>query len=352
MPFTVAALAAPGPGAPLELTTVERREPGPHDVVIDIAHTGICHTDIALLRNHWMEGLFPMVPGHEITGTVVAAGPGVTRHAVGDRVGVGCYVDSCRVCENCLAGQEQHCLKGEVLTFGALDYDRRPTFGGYSRRIVVDENYVLRIPDGLGLDVAAPLLCAGVTMYAPLRRWGAGPGRKIAVVGMGGLGHIGVKMAHAMGAEVTVLGRSVSKREDGLRFGADAYVSTEDASWFRDHARSFDLIVNTVSGSIDTNACLGLLRLDGVLVNAGVTAEAATFQGMLLGDPRRIITSTKNGGIRETQETLEFCARHGIAADIETVPADQVDTALNRLERGDVRYRFVIDVSTLGQAAR
>ncbi|MFF3949483.1 NAD(P)-dependent alcohol dehydrogenase [Streptomyces sp. NPDC001902] len=348
MPFIVPALAAAGPDAPVELTTIERRDPGPHDVVIDIAYTGICHTDIALLRNHWMEGLFPMVPGHEITGTVVATGPDVTRYAVGDPVGVGCYVDSCRTCVNCLAGEEQHCLKGEVLTYGALGYDERPTFGGYSRRIVVDEHYVLRIPDGLALDVAAPLLCAGVTMYAPLRRWGAAAGRKVAVVGMGGLGHIGVKMAHAMGAEVTVLSRSLSKREDGLRFGADDYVSTEDGSYVRDHGQGFDLIVNTVSGGIDTNAYLALLRLDGVLVNAGVTAEAATFQGMLLGSPRRIITSTKNGSIRENQEMLDFCASHGIAADIETVPADQVNTALERLDRGDVRYRFVIDVSTLG----
>lgn len=350
MPHLVPALAATGPDAPVEPTTVERREPGPHDVVIDIAHTGICHTDIALLRNHWMEGLFPMVPGHEITGTVVAAGPGVTRHAVGDRVGVGCYVDSCRECANCLAGQEQHCLKGEVITFGGLDYDGRPTFGGYSRRIVVDENYVLRIPDALALDTAAPLLCAGVTMYAPLRRWGAAPGRRVAIVGMGGLGHIGVKMAHAMGAEVTVLGRSLSKREDGLRFGADDYVSTEDGSYAREYAQSFDLIVNTVSGGIDLDACIGLLRLDGVLVNAGVSAEPATFRGTLLGDPRRIVTSTKNGGIREHQEMLEFCARHGIAADIESVSADQVNVALERLDRGDVRYRFVIDISTLGSA--
>ncbi|MFF7212974.1 NAD(P)-dependent alcohol dehydrogenase [Streptomyces sp. NPDC008238] len=349
MPFAVAALAAAGPDAPVEPTTLERRDPGPHDVVVDIAYTGICHTDIALLRNHWMEGLFPMVPGHEITGTVVAAGPGVTRHAVGDRVGIGCYVDSCRTCENCLAGHEQHCLEGEVLTYGALDHDGRPTFGGYSRRIVVDENYALRVPDGLGLDVAAPLLCAGVTMYAPLRRWGAGPGRKVAVVGMGGLGHIGVKLAHAMGAEVTVLSRSLSKREDGLRFGARDYVSTEDASWFRDHARGFDLIVNTVSGGIDTDAYLGLLRLDGVLVNAGVTAEPAAFQGMLLGAQRRIITSTKNGSLRECQDLLDFCARHGIAADIETVPAERVNGALDRLDRGDVRYRFVIDLATLGQ---
>jgi uncharacterized zinc-type alcohol dehydrogenase-like protein len=203
MSFNVSALAAAGPDAPLEFTTIERRDPGPHDVVIDVAYTGICHTDIALLCNHWMEGIFPMVPGHEITGTVTAAGSEVTRYTVGDRVGVGCYIDSCRECENCLAGEEQHCRKGEVLTDGGRDYDGNPTYGGYSRQIVAHENYVLRIPDSLALDAAAPLLCAGITMYTPQRRWNAGPGKKVAIIGMGGLGHLGVKIGHAMGADVT-----------------------------------------------------------------------------------------------------------------------------------------------------
>ncbi|MCX4564609.1 NAD(P)-dependent alcohol dehydrogenase [Streptomyces phaeochromogenes] len=348
MSFTVSALAAAGPDAPLALTTIERREPGPHDVLIDIAYTGICHTDLALLRNHWMEGVFPMVPGHEITGTVIATGSEVTRYTVGNRVGVGCYIDSCRECVNCLAGEEQHCLKGEVYTYAGLDYDKQTTYGGYSQKIVVDENYVLGVPDGLPLDAAAPLLCAGVTMYAPLRRWGAAPGMKVGIVGMGGLGHVGVKIAHAMGAEVTVLSQSFSKREDGLRFGADNYVATKDGSYFRDNQRSLDLIINTVSANVDTSAYLGLLRLDGVLVNAGVSAEALSFPSPLLGDPRRIVTSTKNGSIRENQEMLDFCAQHGIAADIETVSADKANDALERLDRGDVRYRFVIDVSTLG----
>ncbi|WP_329139971.1 NAD(P)-dependent alcohol dehydrogenase [Streptomyces sp. NBC_01476] len=346
MPFTVPALAAAGPDAPLEFTTIERRDPGPHDVVIDIAYTGICHTDIALLHNRWMEGIFPMVPGHEITGTVAATGADVTRHRVGDRVGVGCYVDSCRTCENCLAGEEQHCRKGEVITYSARDYEGRITYGGYSRRIVVDENYVLRIPDGLALDTAAPLLCAGVTVYGPLRRWGAGPGRSVAVVGMGGLGHLAVKIAHAMGARVTALSRSLTNREDGLRLGADAYLSTSDPATFSDLAYDVDLIVNTVSARLDIDAFLGLLRLDGVMVNAGVTAEADSFHGPLLGAARRIITSTKNGGVRQCQEMLDFCAAHGIGADIETVAAGQVGGALERLERGDVRYRFVIDAST------
>jgi alcohol dehydrogenase (NADP+) len=293
-----------------------------------------------------MEGNFPMVPGHEITGTVAAVGPEVSRHAVGDRVGVGCYIDSCRVCENCLAGEEQHCLKGEVLTFGGFDYDGQPTYGGYSERIVVDENYALRIPDRLSLDAAAPLLCAGITMYAALRRWGAGPGKKVAIVGLGGLGHLGVKIAHAMGADVTVLSLGLSKRDDGLRLGASDYASTTDPATFGRLAGTFDLIISTVSASLDTDAYLTLLRLDGVLVGAGVTSEASSFHGPLLGDPRRVITSTKNGSLRQAQEMLDFCAQHGIGAEIETVSADQANRALERLERGDVRYRFVIDGST------
>ncbi|WP_414672932.1 NAD(P)-dependent alcohol dehydrogenase [Kribbella sp.] len=316
------------------------------DVVIDIAYTGICHTDIALLNNEWMEGIFPMVPGHEITGTVTATGSEVTRHTVGDRVGVGCYVDSCRECENCLAGQEQHCQKGEVLTFGGRDYDGNPTYGGYSRQVVVDENYVLRIPDGLALDAAAPLLCGGITMYTPLRHWNAGPDKLVAIVGMGGLGHLGIKLAHAMGAEVTVLSQSLAKRDDGLRFGADGYFATQDPATFDDLANAFDLIINTVSANLDIDTYLGLLRLDGVLVNAGITAEPSTFHVPLLGGSRRVITGTKNGSIAGTQEMLDFCAQQGIVAEIETISAHQTDKALERLEHGDVRYRFVIDAAT------
>jgi uncharacterized zinc-type alcohol dehydrogenase-like protein len=345
MPFTVPALAAAGPEEPLKPTRIERRDPGPYDVVIEIAYTGICHTDIALLHNEWMPGIFPMVPGHEITGSVVAAGSDVTRHVVGDRVGVGCYVDSCRECVNCLAGEEQHCLKGEVITYGSYDYSGAVTYGGYSRQIVVDENYVLRIPEALPLDVAAPLLCAGITMFTPLRHWNTGPGKKVAIVGMGGLGHIGIRLAHAMGAEVTVLSRTLSKRDDGLRLGADHYFATSDPATFTSLDSSFDLVLNTVSGAIDLDAYLGLLRLDGVLVNAGIDPAAASFHPMLLG-ARRVLTATKNGSMRRTQEMLDFCAEHGVRADIETVKVADVSTALDRLERGDVRYRFVIDVST------
>ncbi|WP_413105713.1 NAD(P)-dependent alcohol dehydrogenase [Streptomyces sp. Inha503] len=346
----VSALSAIGPAEPLALRTIERRTPGPHDVVIDIAYTGICHTDVAMLRNHWAEGLFPMVPGHEITGVVSEAGSAVSRHTVGDRVGVGCYVDSCRTCENCLAGEEQHCLEGEVLTYGGVDYEGRPTYGGYSQRIVVDENYVLRIPDALNLETTAPLLCAGITMYAPLRRWKAGPGTRVAILGPGGLGHLGVKLAHAMGAEVTVLGRSLSKREDTLRFGAREYRITEDPATFQELAGTFDLIINTVSAGVNIDACLTLLRLDGVLVNAGISADASSFHVPLLGNGRLVITSTKNGSIAQAQDMLDFCAQHGISAEVETVAARQVNDALERLEKGDVRYRFVIDNATFPTA--
>jgi alcohol dehydrogenase (NADP+) len=348
MPTPVPALAAAAPGAALAPVVVERRAPGPHDVVIDIAYTGICHTDISLLNEEWGPGmLFPMVPGHEITGHVAEVGAEVSRHAVGDRVGVGCYVDSCRECASCRAGQEQHCRKGEVLTYGARDYEGRPTFGGYSRRIVVDERYVLRIPDGLSLQGAAPLLCAGVTMFNPLRRWKAGPGTRVAVVGLGGLGHVGVRIAHAMGAEVTVLGRTLSKREDGLRFGADDYRATVDPATFEELAGAFDLVVVTVGNGGGLDAYLRLLALEGVLVLAGVSATPFDFHGSLLGGERRLIASTKNGGVGQCQEMLDFCAEHGIEADVEVVAADAVNEALERLGRGDVRYRFVIDLSTL-----
>ncbi len=352
MSTLVPALAAVSSEAPLQPTSIERRPPGPHEVVIDIAYTGICHTDLSLLHEEWGGGmLFPMVPGHEISGHVGAVGADVTRYAVGDRVGVGCYVDSCRECASCRAGEEQHCRKGEVLTYGGVDYEGRQTFGGYSRQIVVDENYVLRIPETMTLQGAAPLLCAGITVYNPLRRWQAGPGTKVAVVGMGGLGHVAIKIAHAMGTEVTVLGRTLSKRDDGLRFGADDYRATSDPVTFDDLAGSFDLIINTVGGGGGLDAYLNLLRLEGVLVVAGVSANAFDFHGSLLGGERRIIASTKNGGIRQCQEMLDFCAEHGIEAETESVAADQVNSALERLARGDVRYRFVIDIATLAESS-
>ena len=247
MPTSVPALVTEGPGKPLERSTVERRDPKPHDVVIDIAYAGICHSDIHQARDEWGGSEFPMVPGHEIAGTVSAVGDAVSRYAVGDRVGVGCLVDSCRECENCRAGEEQFCTRPSVPTYNGREYTGEQTFGGYSTRVVVDENFVLGIPEGIGLDVAAPLLCAGITLYTPLTHWGAGPGKKVAIVGMGGLGHVGVKIAHALGAEVTVLSQTLSKESDGKRLGADHYYATSDEDTFTELASRFDLVVNTVA---------------------------------------------------------------------------------------------------------
>lgn len=346
MPTTVSAMKTAGPNKPFERGTIERRDPRPHDVVIDIAYAGICHSDIHQARDEWGEGIYPMVPGHEIAGVVSAVGDQVSRYAVGDRVGVGCFVDSCRECENCLAGEEQYCLKGEVQTYNGRQYDGEPTYGGYSTQIVVDENYVLRIPDGVELDVAAPLLCAGITLYSPLRHWNAGPGKQVAIVGMGGLGHMGVKIAAAMGAEVTVLSRTLSKQEDGKRLGADHYFATEDESTFSELAGRFDLTVNTVAAQIPVDAYLGLLKLDGTMVNVGVPEGPLSYHGFSLVASRRSLAGSKIGGIRETQEMLDFCAEHGLGADIETISCDQVDEAWERVVRGDVRYRFVIDTAT------
>nr|WP_224387848.1 NAD(P)-dependent alcohol dehydrogenase [Pseudonocardia sp. ICBG1293] len=337
-----------GPNKPFERGTVTRRDPKPHDVVIDIRYAGICHSDIHQARDEWGEGIYPMVPGHEIAGVVSAVGTEVTRHAVGDRVGVGCFVDSCRECENCRAGEGQYCLKGEVQTYNATDYDGEPTYGGYSTQVVVDENYVLRIPEGVELDVAAPLLCAGITLYSPLNHWNAGPGSRVAIVGMGGLGHMGVKIAKAMGAEVTVLSRTLSKEEDGRRLGADHYYATEDETTFTELAGRFDLVVNTVAAVIPVDDYLGLLKLDGSMVNVGVPEEKLSYHGFSLVAGRKSLSGSKIGGIRETQEMLDFCAQHGLGADIETISCDQVDEAWERVVKGDVRYRFVIDTATFG----
>jgi alcohol dehydrogenase (NADP+) len=347
MTQTVAALLTRGPKEPFERSTIERRDPAAHDVVIDIHYAGICHSDIHQGREEWGDALFPMVPGHEIAGIVSEVGAEVSKYAVGDRVGVGCFVDSCRECENCLAGDEQYCLKGMVPTYNGKYYDGEPTFGGYSRSIVVDENYVLGIPEGIGLDAAAPLLCAGITTYSPLKHWGAGPGKKVAIVGMGGLGHMGVKIAHALGAEVTVLSQTLSKQEDGARLGADHYYATSDRQTFKDLRGSFDLIVNTVAANLPVNRYLSLLRLDGTMVNVGIPTEPDTYNVGALTSMRRSLAGSNIGGIRETQEMLDFCAEHGLGAEIETIGVDEVDEAWDRVVNSDVRYRFVIDIATL-----
>ncbi|MFB7369984.1 NAD(P)-dependent alcohol dehydrogenase [Streptomyces sp. NPDC056222] len=344
---TVPAYAAPAANAPLERTTVPRRPVGEHDVLIEIKFSGICHSDIHQARDGWGEGIYPMVPGHEIAGIVTEVGTGVTKHKAGDRVGVGCFVDSCRECEYCLRGLEQYCAKGMIGTYNALDKDGEPTYGGYSTHIVVDENYTLRIPDGIPLDQAAPLLCAGITLYSPLAHWKAGPGKKVAVVGLGGLGHMGVKIAHALGAEVTVLSQSLKKQEDGLRLGADHYYATNDPATFTELAGSFDLIVSTVSAPLDFTAYVGLLRTDGALVNVGAPEEpiALNLFPLMLG--RKTLAGSAIGGIAETQEMLDFCAEHGLGAEIELIRADQINEAYERVLASDVRYRFVIDASTI-----
>jgi len=345
--LTVNAYAAPSATAPLEPTTIERRDVGPHDVLIDITFAGICHSDIHTARGEWGPAKYPLVVGHEIAGVVAEVGSAVTKHQVGDRVGVGCMVNSCRECRYCLAGEEQFCVKGNIGTYGSKDVDGTITQGGYSTHVVVTEDFVVRIPEGIELDVAAPLLCAGITTFSPLHHWNAGPGKQVAVVGLGGLGHMAVKIAHAMGAEVTVLSQSLKKQEDGLRLGADHYFATSDETTFEDLAGRFDLIINSVSAKIDVNAYLGLLAVGGALVNVGAPPEALEVNAFALIGGRRSFAGSLIGGIRETQEMLDFCAEHGIGADVEVISADQVNEAWERVLASDVRYRFVIDTATL-----
>jgi uncharacterized zinc-type alcohol dehydrogenase-like protein len=345
--FTVNAYAAPSATEPLVRTTLDRREVGPHDVLIEIRYAGICHSDIHTVRGEWGDIQYPLTPGHEIAGVVTQVGDQVSRHAVGDRVGVGCMVGSCRECVNCRNGEEQYCLKGMTGTYNAVDADGTITQGGYSTHVVVAEDFVVRIPDGLELDVAAPLLCAGITTYSPLHHWGAGPGKKVAVVGLGGLGHMAVKIAHAMGAEVSVLSQTLNKQEDGLRLGADHYYATGDQETFKKLANTFDLIINTVSAKIDVDAYLSLLALNGSMVNVGAPAEPLPVNVFSLFSGRRSFAGSSIGGIRETQEMLDFCAAHGIGAEIEVIPADKINDAYERVLKSDVRYRFVIDIATL-----
>ncbi|MER5917962.1 NAD(P)-dependent alcohol dehydrogenase [Streptomyces sp. NPDC001982] len=345
---TATAYAAPAAKAPLERTTIERRALREHDVLIEIAYAGICHSDIHTVREEWGQAAFPIVPGHEIAGVVTEVGPGVTKYTVGDRVGVGCMVDSCRKCEQCLAGLEQFCTDGGMTgTYNDKLRDGEVTQGGYSTHIVVDENYVLRIPDGLSLDVAAPLLCAGITLYSPLTHWNAGPGKKVAIVGVGGLGHMGIKIAHAKGAEVTALSQSMRKKDDALRLGADHYYATGDPETFTKLAGTFDLIVSTVSAVVDLNAYLSLLKPDGVLANVGAPEDASSLHLFSLIMGRKTLAGSLIGGIKETQEMLDFCAEHGFGAEIEVINADQINEAYERVVASDVRYRFVIDIASL-----
>jgi uncharacterized zinc-type alcohol dehydrogenase-like protein len=347
VPTTVKAYAATSATEPLTPTTIERRDVGPHDVRIDIRYCGVCHSDIHTARGEWGATDYPIVLGHEIAGIVAEVGAEVTRFRVGDRVGVGCLVDSCRECRYCRRGDEQFCTEGYVETYSGTGRDGRPTQGGYAEAIVVTEDFVLRIPDALALDVAAPLVCAGITAYSPLRHWGVGPGTRVAVVGLGGLGHMAVQLAAAMGAEVTVLSQSLKKQEDGLRLGATHYAATSDPDTFTRLAASFDLVVNTVSASIDVDAYLSLLDVDGTMVNVGIPEHPQSLDVLSLLMRRVSYAASNIGGIRETQEMLDFCAEHGIAAVIETIGVEQVNEAYERVVASDVRYRFVIDTATL-----
>ena len=330
---TVHAYAAPSASEPLEPTTITRRDLGPRDVLIEIKYAGICHSDIHTARGEWGPVEYPIVVGHEIAGVVAEVGADVDKHGVGDRVGVGCLVDSCRECTSCQQGLEQYCLNGNIGTYGSTGRDGKPTAGGYSTHIVVDQDFVLRIPEGVELDVAAPLLCAGITLYSPLRHWNAGPGKKVAIVGLGGLGHMGVKIAHALGAEVTVLSQ---------------YFATSDPDTFTQLAGKFDLIVNTVSANLDLDAYMGLLAVDGTLVEVGAPEHPMSVKAFSLMPARRSLAGSSIGGIPETQEMLDFCAEHGLGAEIEVISADKVNQAWDRVVASDVRYRFVIDTATLG----
>ncbi len=342
-----AALSTAGPGAPLKATTIERRALRADDVLIDIAYAGICHSDIHQVREEWGSAIFPMVPGHEIVGIVSEVGDDVTAYEVGDRVGVGCLVDSCGECEYCQQDQEQFCTKGAVVTYNGKGYDGEETMGGYSQQVVVSDRFVLGIPDGIELDVAAPLLCAGITTYSPLKRWGAGPGTKVAVVGMGGLGHVAVKFAVALGAEVTVLSQTTNKKEDSLRYGAVDHRATSEESTFADLASTFDVIINTVSANLPLDSYLSTLKPNGAMVNLGAPTEPNEFSGFSLMAGGKVMAGSMIGGIAETQEMLEVAAEHGIGAEIELIDADQANDAYDRVVDSDVRYRFVINTATI-----
>lgn len=335
--------------APLGPYSFERREPSDNDVVININYCGVCHTDIHQVGDEWGGSKFPMVPGHEITGIVSQVGPKVTRYKVGDRVGVGCFVNSCRKCDSCNKNLEQYCMEGMVATYNGVERDGTATQGGYSNKIVVDENYVLKIPDKLPLDKSAPLLCAGITLYSPLMHWKAGPGKKVAIIGLGGIGHMGVKIAHALGAEVTVLSQSLKKQEDAKKLGADYFYATSDPETFEKLKGHFDLIINTVSAEIDWNQYLELLALDGAMVVVGIPEKEIPVGSFSLVAGRRSIAGSLIGGIKETQEMLDFCAKNNITSEIELVPIQKINEAYKRILGSDVRYRFVIDIKSLEQ---
>ena len=327
----------------------ERRDLRDHDVMIDIQYCGICHTDIHQVNNEWGRSIYPMVPGHEIVGNVSHVGSQVTRFKVGDKVGVGCFVDSCRNCHACRQGIEQYC-SNVLTTYNGIEKDgKTPTQGGYSNKIVVDENYILRMPDNLAPERAAPLLCAGITLYSPLIHWKAGPGKNVAIIGLGGLGHIGVKIAHALGAEITVLSHSLKKQEDAKKMGAHNFYATSNPKTFEKFGGYFDIIINTVSTDLNLSQYLNLLKLDGTMVIVGAPEKDAQVSAHSLISARRNLAGSLIGGINETQEMLNFCSKHDIACDVELIPIHKVNEAYGRILDSDVRYRFVIDLNSLGK---
>jgi uncharacterized zinc-type alcohol dehydrogenase-like protein len=340
--------AAQSSETPLAPWTINRRDPKPHDVQIDIKYCGVCHSDLHTARNEWHGTVYPCVPGHEIVGKVTAVGSHVTKYKEGDTVGVGCLVDSCRECENCKEGLEQFCGNGMVGTYNGQERDGSGnTYGGYSKSIVVHEDFVLRVSDKLSLDAVAPLLCAGITTYSPLRHWKIGKGHKVAVLGLGGLGHMGVKLAASMGADVTMLSHTASKEKDAKRLGANHFVLTSDAEQVKKVAGSFDFILDTVSADHDYNFYLGLLKTNGVMVCVGAPPSPAQIPAFNLIFGRKSVAGSLIGGIPETQEMLDYCAENNIVSDVEVIAMKDINEAYERMLKGDVRYRFVIDMATL-----
>ncbi|GAA0649638.1 NAD(P)-dependent alcohol dehydrogenase [Brevundimonas lenta] len=356
MPIATRAFAATAADAPLSPYSFDRRDPGPDDVAIEIKYCGVCHSDLHVAKNDLGNSRYPIVVGHEIAGVVTAVGANVSRFKEGDRVGVGCMVDSCRTCEACREGLEQYCVPGMTQTYGSPDPKGKEvgqaiTQGGYSDRITVDQNYVLSIPDSIPLDAAAPLLCAGITTYSPLKTWGVGPGSKVAVIGLGGLGHMAVKLAAAMGAEVTVLSTSDRKKADAERMGAKHFLINSDKAAMQAAAEKFNLIINTVSATHEISSHINLLARDGTMVMLGLSTEGMPVFAVPLLWRRRRVAGSLIGGIRETQEMLDFCAEHGVACEIEVIAPDQINEAYQRMEKSDVRYRFVIDMGRFDKAA-
>jgi alcohol dehydrogenase (NADP+) len=350
--FKCTGYAASSAETPLAPFTFDRRDPGPNDVEIRILFCGVCHSDLHTVRNEWQNTVYPCVPGHEIVGEVTRVGKDVTTFKPGDMAGVGCMVDSCRNCESCREGLEQYCIPGFTGTYNSPDKGTgKHTFGGYSSHVVVDRHFVLRVPSNLDLAAVAPLLCAGITTYSPLRHWKIGKGQKVGIAGLGGLGHMGVKLAHAMGARVVVLTTSPSKEADARRLGADEVLITRDPAALAKHAESFDFILDTIAADHDVSSYINLMKRDATLVQVGAPEKPLAVHVFSVIWRRRNFAGSLIGGIAETQEMLDFCGKHGITADIELIRMDAIEAAYERMKKSDVKYRFVIDMSTLAKAA-